>query len=76
MEKNERLLGVSALAALTFIILPFFWLMQGYLLFHFLAENITILIALLLFIVGTRTYRYSKNTISRASTRAWQPNSG
>jgi len=63
MVKNERLLGVAGFAALTFLVLPFFWLTQGFLLFHFLTENITILIALLLFIIGTRTYRYSKNTI-------------
>jgi diguanylate cyclase (GGDEF)-like protein len=63
MEKMERFFGIMTVAALTFIVLPFFWITEGYLLFHILSENITILIALLLFIVGTRTYRYSKNTI-------------
>jgi len=37
-------------------------LTEGFLLFHVLAENISILVSLLLFIVGTRTYRYSRNS--------------
>jgi len=62
MEKTDRVPDLIAIAALAFIVLPFFWLTEGFLLFHVLAENISILVSLLLFIVGTRTYRYSRNS--------------
>jgi diguanylate cyclase (GGDEF)-like protein len=63
MEKTERFFSLAAILVLTLLILPFFWLTEGFLFFHFLTENICILTALLLFIVGTRTYRFSRNSV-------------
>ena len=63
MEQKERRDTVIALVVLIIVILPALWLIEGFLLFHFLAENTTILISFLLFIVGTRTYRYSRNNV-------------
>lgn len=63
MERKGRIYGVLTVGILTLFVLPFIWLSEGYLLFHVLAENICILIALVLYIVGTRVYRYSNNHI-------------
>ncbi len=63
MEKTERVYGVIITALISLIILPAIWAVQGFLLFHILTENISIIIHILLFVVGTRTYKFSKNTI-------------
>lgn len=63
MEKTERVYGVIIAALISLIILPAIWAVQGFLLFHILTENISIIIHILLFVVGTRTYKFSKNTI-------------
>jgi len=61
MERSERLYGVVALAILVVIVLPALLLAEGFLLFHVLTENIIVIINVILFIVGSRTYRYSKD---------------
>ncbi|PKL07026.1 MAG: hypothetical protein CVV53_01355 [Spirochaetae bacterium HGW-Spirochaetae-9] len=63
MEKTDRFYGVIAITILTFVFLPIIWAFQGYLLFHTLTENISIIIHILLFVVGSRTYKFSKNTV-------------
>ena len=63
MEKSKQQYNLTVLLILVIVVLSIIWLTEGFLLFHFLAENFTILIGLALFLVGTRTYRYSKNTV-------------
>lgn len=63
MEKAERLYGVFAVFLIAFLVLPLFWATQGYMLFHVLAENICIIMNVMLFILATRTYTYSKNPV-------------
>ena len=62
-DPDNRLFGYIALLVITFIVLPLLWHFQGYLLFHVLLENICILLSLLLFIIGNRTYKFSKNSV-------------
>ncbi len=62
MERSERFFGVIAALILTLVVLPIIWAFQGFLLFHVLTENIIIIIHILLFVVGTRTYKFSKNS--------------
>ena len=63
MEKTERFFGVIAITILTIVVLPIIWAFQGFLLFHILTENICIIVHILLFVVGTRTYKFSKNSV-------------
>ena len=63
MEKTERFYGVIAVFFIAFLVLPIFWVTQGYLLFHVLTENICIIMNVMLFILATRTYTYSKNPV-------------
>ncbi|MDP2791596.1 MAG: GGDEF domain-containing protein [Rectinemataceae bacterium] len=63
MEKTERFYGVIAITLLTIVVLPIIWAFQGFLLFHVLVENICIMVHILLFVVGTRTYKFSKNSV-------------
>ncbi|HEY9053435.1 MAG TPA: GGDEF domain-containing protein [Rectinemataceae bacterium] len=62
MEKSEPPYGVVALAILVVIVLPALLILEGFLLFHALTENLVIIINIILFIIGTRTYRYSKDS--------------
>jgi len=62
MERSERFFGVIAAVILALVVLPIIWAFQGFLLFHILTENIIIIIHILLFVVGTRTYKFSKNS--------------
>lgn len=61
-DPDNRLLGFISLLVTTFLILPLLWHFQGYLLFHTLLENICILLSLLLYVIGDRTYKFSKNS--------------
>lgn len=62
LDSDNRLIGFISLAVATFFVLPLLWRFQGYLLFHTLLENICILLSLLLFVIGDRTYKFSENS--------------
>ncbi len=62
LDPDNRLLGFISLGVITFLVLPLLWHFQGYLLFHTLLENICILLSLLLFVIGDRTYKFSENS--------------
>ena len=61
-EGKDRTFGYITLLVITFLVLPLLWHFEGYLLFHMLLENICILLSLLLFVIGERTYMFSKNS--------------
>lgn len=62
-EKKEQFLGILITLIISLVVLPVIWAFQGFLLFHILIENITIIINILLFVIGVQTYKYSKNSV-------------
>lgn len=63
MEKTERRPTFTWILVITFILLPLVRIGVGYLPFHYLMENLTILVGMLLYVLAYRTYRFSRNSI-------------
>ncbi len=61
IDQDNRLFGSISLAVITFFVLPLLWHFNGYLVFHMLLENICIILNILLFVIGDRSYKFSKN---------------
>ncbi len=62
MSKKERLPGFAWILAVTFIGLPLVRIGVGYLPFHYLVENMTILVGLLLYVLAFKTYKFARNS--------------
>lgn len=63
MEKVQRLPTFAWILVVTFIGLPLVRVGVGFLPFHYLVENMTILVSLLLYMLAYRTYKFTKNSL-------------
>lgn len=63
MEKVQRLPSFAWILAITFVGLPLVKMGVGFLLFHYLVENMTILVSLLLYMLAYRTYKFTRNSL-------------
>jgi len=63
MEKVQKLPTFAWILVISFIVLPLVRIGVGYLPFHYLMENMTILVGLLLYILAYRTYKFARNPI-------------
>ncbi len=62
MEKKDRLSGFAWIITVAVIGLPIARISAGYLPFHYLVENMTILVGLLLYVLAVKTYKFAHNS--------------
>jgi diguanylate cyclase (GGDEF)-like protein len=63
MEKRDESIGRLGAGVITAIIVALLWATKNFLLFHVVIEGASIFIALSIYVIGTRTHRFSKSSM-------------